>query len=260
MFIWLFTPMQTKSALANLDWSLWLNSNSVGCTKCNDNFVALQFDSVKATCLKSDWVSKNVDTKPTVAYIPNCKNYNFKADANYIRNCNACNTNFVPSGTSTGSVVTLDYANCFSNSSLLNCAVASSSSVCIQCKDATFSLKTSGVSCELGNIPNCVAYNYLEPKSSITCKQCAPDYYLDTVKNACVMGKIYKCKILANDSATTCNTCNDGFVRIGNILNSFDYCYQMDSALGCSGMNVVNDSTFNGGKITFTSCTSPATK
>lgn len=254
-----FNPIQTENGLdITLDWSLWLNSNSVGCSKCSDNFVAYQFITAKATCVRSDWVAQSVDTQTSTNYITNCKNYNVVLGVANLRNCNTCNTNYVPSATVAGGTYTEDNASCFINTSINNCAVASSAALCVECKNATYSLKSN--KCELGNIANCVAYNYNDSKAAVTCVTCAPDYYLDTAKNTCVMGEIYNCKVLTNNSSKSCTTCADGYVNVGGGLDNYHYCYPKDSSLGCNQMNVVNDAIYNGGQITCTSCTSPASQ
>ena len=253
-----FIPVQTKSSSSTLDWSLALNATTVGCNKCSSG-IAYKMDNSKVTCMKSDWVSKSVDTQTavTTTFIKYCKNYQIDTTLANNRKCNVCNTTNVISGVLNSGTVTQNGLSCFNNSQLLNCAVASTETSCIQCADATFSLK--GVKCELGNIANCVAYNYNNSLPNITCVDCAADYYLDTAKNSCALGQIYNCKRLANNNdGKLCTICMDGFVNI-SVDAGNGYCYPKDTSIGCNGMTIINDTTY-GGRINCNSCTNSATQ
>lgn len=249
----LFTPVQKKSSTSNLNWSLWLNSNTLGCSKCGNTMLAYKMATKKVTCIKGDWVSRSVDSLSTTAYIPNCKYYGINTAVGTNRVCDTCNTNFVISGVLDSGVPKADGLKCFSNPTLNNCAIAKDANTCLQCVNSTFSLRNAA--CELGNIANCVAYNFNVSNATVKCTTCAQDYYLDTVKNMCVLGEIYNCRVLDSNNSKGCNTCATGFVKVTNPGANYDVCYPVDTLLGCSALALSNDATNNGGRVSCTACT-----
>lgn len=253
-----FTPIQTKSSTSTLNWSLWLNSNTIGCSKCSNGFIAYLMNAKEVTCMSSTWITSSVDAQTTTAYIPFCNNYGIDTGLTNNRYCRSCKTSYVLSGSLVNGNPVANGTTCYSNASIPNCTIASSSSICLQCINQTFSLKAN--KCELGNIANCAAYNFNNSSDSVKCTTCAPDYYLNTTTNACVQGSIYNCKVLTNNSPSSCVTCADGFVRIASIADNVDYCYPKESSLGCNGMTIANNSSYNGGSITCTSCNNTATQ
>ena len=233
---------------ASWGWSLFIQGQGVGCSYCNSGFSAVLLTSATNVCTSSPWVSNNVNSLAAAAtvYIPNCQFYSAIGSTVI---CNSCASGYVINGSN---ATTVTGTVCYINTSLANCSIASSASSCLACVSSSFSLLNN--SCVAGNIANCATYNNLNNLAAITCVTCSPNYYLNTNTNICVLGSIYNCSVLANNSGVNCSTCVTGYTRITGLANNWDYCYPLDSTLGCSAVTITNGSI--GGVASCTACTS----
>ena len=244
--------LSASTTRTHWNWALYLQGTGVGCDRCANTYYAVKITVDRDVCLSSSWVNTSVDalTVDTSEFIPRCKNYH--ADSDTLK-CKTCDTSYVVSGTAAN---TLTETQCFANTSIANCAVASSATVCLKCISADYGLKSN--KCEAGTITNCAAYNYDSNDTIVRCTQCSPNFYLNTTTNKCEAAQIYNCKRLTDDSPKKCSECADGYVRLADLKNSYDYCYKKDSSLGCSEMTYVSGGL--GGSLTCTACTNNSTQ
>ena len=233
-------------------WSLYIQRTTVGCSECNNGYHAVKLTSSKTVCLSSTWITSSVDalTIDATVYIPHCKNY-IANHANIL--CNTCDASYVIKGDSASNITNDE---CFVNTSIANCEIASSATVCLKCNSVTYGLQNN--KCVLGNIANCVAYNSDTNEATVKCNRCESNYYLNTTTNSCVLGEIHNCKILENNNSKGCVTCNDNYTLVPGILNDFDYCYPNDSSLGCAVTEINSGSL--GGAVNCASCINVGTQ
>ncbi len=242
----------TSNAQNTIDYALYLQNTGVGCHKCSTSYYAVELAANKSVCVTSSWVNTYVDSiaVDSTNYIPHCKYYNSNADS-WV--CEECDANYVINGDSAYSI-TGD--TCYINTSINNCAVAQSATVCLKCTSELYSLKNN--KCELGAISNCVAYNFDSNDTTVNCTKCAADYYLDTDNNKCVEGNIYNCLYLEDNNPNACNECQSGYSKVTVAKDDYIHCYPIDSSLGCSDWTLTNSDI--GGTVTCNTCTSTSTQ
>ena len=227
------------------NWSLWLSGNAPGCNKCYGDYVAIQLGSPVNVCMKSAWVSTTVDimSSDNTNYIPKCKNY--AADSFGIH-CSICYENYIIGSAQDDNT---DRNYCYSRRDLPYCNIASSPTTCISCISQRFGLRKG--KCELGNITNCIVYNYDNDQDIISCTQCNDGYFLNTFINSCLPGLIYNCLIFENDHPYRCMVCREGHIGI-EIGDENSYCYPKDENLQCSDYSITTD--LLGGRFNCLTC------
>ena len=238
-------PEGTVGESGPLNWSLYQQSMGIGCNQCETSFSAIKITQAQNVCFSSNWIANHVNSITNISeteYIPNCKLYKATEEDSFI--CEECDNDFVLKGTGT----TANGQECYSNSVLHNCVVALNASICLVCKDDTFSLVKG--SCSLGNINNCKAYNYNQDSTNSKCVTCQPGFYL-TNNNTCEPGAIPSCSVFEKASPFKCNICNTGF-SVVEVSGSIKYCYPLLDNLNCQTMTLSNDAA--GGKINCNTC------
>ena len=227
------------------NWSLWQSNEGVGCNKCSASYAAVKIKTEQAVCISSTWQTSTVDTltKETSNFIPHCKNYIAHPSTLL---CKKCDADYVMKGTS---AEVLTNTECFPDTDLPFCEVASSPSDCLKCVSNKYALKSNR--CELGSIENCVAYFHKENNSTVKCATCDAGYYLNTSTNTCEVGFVHNCLELEDNQPKKCRTCQPNFTKIA-IGDDVVYCYPNEPSLGCAEYNITDDAL--GGAVSCNGC------
>ncbi len=142
-------------------------SNSVACTKCSSGFYLQDSQN----CLSGN--------------VPNCDQYNFKAD-----DCSKClNSFFLKNGI------------CESHDVLNNCDDYSitEQDTCLTCSDNSYNFKVNQL-CVFHNAKsNCVKYNDRAP---LTCTECEPGWFVSG--NSCDVISVSNCAVFDGKDCTSC--------------------------------------------------------
>lgn len=243
-------------AIATANWSLYAAGNAIGCNRCATGYIASAITTNKAVCVASSYVANTVDPLSVSAYVQHCRTYVASAAAPL--KCSACQTNYVLNYNANNA---LNATECYLNTSLANCALATDASTCHTCAAVTFTLSAAGV-CTAGSIAQCAEYNYqndgVTSLASPLCLVCNPDYYL--TNNSCALGNVRNCKAF-DDDANRCATCATGYYLINNSGNTgaggatiADICLPNPTVTNC------NEFTLTNSGLTCTSCASPTTQ
>ena len=189
----------------------YLTPNPMSCTSCINGFIAVKQYKDDFICSRSALLTAGA------AYITGCQNHYY--NSNKVITCLICSADYV---LSTGGI-------CFINTKLPNCALASSETVCDQCKTGFIFLNQA---CVKGSIANCLTYTFTKLSNTQVCAQCESYYY--STSSACARGEIPFC--LTYRSQYICSACEPGYAPV-TTANGRSYCYMIDPALKCSSFS-----------------------
>lgn len=231
--------------LADWNWAFWVTGTGVGCNKCAANYFAVKITINQAVCLKSSWVTDTVDTltKAQTNFIPDCKNYVASTSSAL---CQTCETGYVIKGTS-ASVLTR--TECYVSTNLPFCEIASSTTTCLKCTSAIYSLVNG--TCALGNIVNCLEYANAVSAPALVCTKCNSGFYLETATSTCKVSMARNCMEAENNEANQCKVCKTGFTR-ASVGSNIKYCYPDEPTLGCGEFELTDSDV--GGRVSCKTC------
>ena len=194
---------------------------------CSAGYASFEVTTLQYVCAKSSMLEAGGFTESANFFL-NCKYFARKDNGDLV--CTECSTGFL--------LTTTD--KCVANS-LANCKIATSVTVCAECKD-DFELKSGA--CVVGAISNCLVY--LKDQAAQTCTRCKDKFFLES--NKCSIGGLENCEWY--DTIKKCKQCASGSYQV-NIGNDRTVCFLLDKSIPCPGFDL---NKLNQGVIECTRC------
>lgn len=197
-------------------------TKNVGCSQCEEGFVAILAKEDKFICTHSLYHSENSLISNTF-YKKNCENYSITDKGHLI--CKKCAEDFVVS----------QDGNCLAKANLINCKIACDQDLCGICREGTVLVNRQ---CLDPEIDNCEKYgnNYLFNDKNCNmagleyqvCIKCEDEYYLNS--GVCSKGEVSNCKNM--ETKYICNECQEDFTLV-TMKEGKSYCYPIDKKYNC---------------------------
>ena len=201
-------------------------TKNVGCSECEEGFVAILAKEDKYICTHSLYHSENLLPVNTF-YKLNCDNYSVTNKGHLI--CERCAEGFVVS----------QDGNCLNENNLANCKLACDENLCGICKEDFVLVNRE---CLTPSIDNCEEYgnnNLFNDKNcnmagleKQVCIKCKDEYYLNS--GICSKGEVSNCKNM--ETRYICNKCQEDFTLV-TMKEGRSYCYPIDKKFNCKKLN-----------------------